>query len=246
MSSPWIITTNGLVKKFGGVIAIDHLSISIPRGKITCILGPNGSGKSTLFNVLTGLIPFDEGVVSINGKNCKMLQPYANRTRSVARTFQEVRLFNQMTALDNVLIALQERRFPHSLFQFTSADLRNRGESYLRLVELTEKSANLAGDLSFGQRKLLEVARVLAAGSEIVLFDEPFAGMSFARIETVKNLLSALRSQLKSIVLIEHNMDVIRSLADEVVVLHHGQLLARGTFDEISHNDAVLAAYLGR
>jgi ABC-type branched-subunit amino acid transport system ATPase component len=246
MTQDRVIVVRELVKKFGGVAALDQLSLSILRESITCVLGPNGSGKTTLFNILSGLTPFDAGIVIINGEERRSLAPYQNRERSIARTFQDVRLFGQMTALENVIIALQERRTFHSLFQFATPILKEHAQYFLSLVDLQEKSSSLAGELSFGQRKLLEVARVLAADTQIVLLDEPFAGMSLARIETIKRLLSELRADAKSIILIDHNMEVVRSLADHVVVLHHGQLLAQGSFDDISRNEAVINAYLGR
>lgn len=226
--------------------ALDGLSVSIQKGLITGIVGPNGSGKSTLVNVLTGMAQFNSGVVVLDEKlRLSELKAYDVPVYGIARTFQEVRLFNQMTVLDNILITFTERGVFAALFEKHTALHEERARGLLEKVHLWHKRHELAGNLSYGQRKLLEVARALAMNTEIVLFDEPFAGLFPEIIKIVVGLLNELRAKGKTVVLIEHNMPLIQELCDELLVLDSGTYLAGGKPEEVLRMRSVRDAYLG-
>ena len=243
------LQTKNLVKRFEGVHAVDHLSLQFTPGKITGIIGPNGSGKSTLINVLTGMIDLDGGVVIIGdppvGGKLEQIQPYDVATYGLTRTFQDVRLFEQMPVLDNILVVLTERGVWSALFERHRAFHLEQAEVVLRQVGLWEKRAELAANLSYGQRKLLEIARALAMKAEIYFFDEPFAGLFPEMVKTVVAVLKALRAEGKTIILVEHNMDLIRELSDQVIVLDSGKLLAEGEPETVLQKPEVVEAYLG-
>ncbi len=239
------IQTQALLKQFASVRAINYLSISLPKEGITSIVGPNGSGKSTLINMLSGTLPIDEGLVIIDGVSLKTILPYDSPTLGITRTFQEVRLFNQMTVLDNLLVILTKRGVFGSLFEPNRSSYRDRAKQLLASVGLWDKRQDLAENLSYGQRKLLEVSRALAMDVKIYLFDEPFAGLFPAMLEQVKGLLEELKRQRKTIIFVEHNMDLIRQLSDYTFVLDSGELLAEGEVQEVLARPEVIEAYLG-
>ena len=240
-----ILETKDLDKHFGGVAAVDRLSISIEKGKITGIVGPNGSGKTTLVNVLSGVFPMNGGAVVVDGVELQKIGAPKVASYGITRTFQEVRLFNQMPVLDNILIAFTERNFFGALFERHSVYHLERTEELLRKVNLWEKRNEMAGNLSYGQRKLLEIARALAMDAGIYLFDEPFAGLFPEMVKIVVTVLKELRAEGKTSVLIEHNMDLIRELSDHVIVMDSGRLLAEGTPNEVLAERKVIEAYLG-
>ncbi len=240
-----ILETKNLDKHFGGVAAVDRLSISVEKGKITSIVGPNGSGKTTLVNVLSGFFPITAGVVMIDGVALKKIAAADVASYGITRTFQEVRLFNQMPVLDNILITLTERNVVGALFEKHNAFHLARAEELLKKVNLWEKRHEMAGNLSYGQRKLLEIARALAMNAKIYLFDEPFAGLFPEMIKIVVAVLKELRVEGKTSVLIEHNMDLIRELSDRTIVMDGGTLLAEGKPNEILAERKVIEAYLG-
>lgn len=239
------LTTKHLTKHFDGVYAVNKLSLEIERGKVTGLVGPNGSGKSTLVNLLTGLIPFDEGAVLIGDLELSRVNPMEVPTYGLTRTFQDVRLFEQMTVLDNLLVVLTERNVWSALFERHRQYHLDQAEAALRRVDLWSARGGLAHNLSYGQRKLLEVARALVMKAEIYLFDEPFAGLFPEMRKIVSKIISELRAQGKTIILIEHNMDLIRELCDRVVVLDAGKLLAEGEPSKVLKQREVVEAYLG-
>lgn len=240
-----IIQTKNLTKRFDGVRAVDDLSISMGKGIITGIIGPNGSGKSTLINLLSGITPATNGSVVIGNTPLKKIKPYDSASYGLTRTFQEIRLFNQMTVLDNILVVETERNVFSSLFEKHKPFHLNKAEEVLRLVNLWEKKDELAIDLSYGQRKLLEISRALAMNAEIYLLDEPFAGLFPHMIETISNIIKTLKREGKTIVLIEHNMKLIRGLSDYVLVMDDGKLLAEGAPEHVLRKKDVIEAYLG-
>ncbi len=240
------LETKKLVKTFGGVHAVDHLSIQIKKGDITGIIGPNGSGKTTLTNVLTGVHGIDAGVVIVGGeKERKSLLPHDVFELGITRTFQNVRLFEQIPVLDNVLIALTKRTVWGSLFQTHTAFHEARAKEVLERVGLWDKRHALAHDLSYGQRKLVEIARALATDANVILFDEPFAGLFPEMVKTVSGILKELRAGEKTVILIEHDMALIRELCDHVIVMEAGKLLTEGTPDAVLNDPRVIEAYLG-
>lgn len=246
-----ILTTHHLTKHFAGVTAVNKLSIGFELGKITGIVGPNGSGKSTLINMLTGMIPTDAGEVVVSGEKLKKIHSHEVATYGITRTFQDVKLFEQMPVLDNILVVLTERGVWKSLFEKHKKFHLEKAEEVLTKVGLWEKRHELAANLSYGQRKLLEIARVLAmihsgvGDINIIFFDEPYAGLFPEMIKIVTAVMKELREQGKAIVLVEHNMELIRELSDHLIVLDSGELLAEGNPEEALHRPDVIEAYLG-
>lgn len=241
-----ILETKNLTKNFGGVRAVAGLYLGFERGKITGLIGPNGSGKTTLVNLLSGMIPADRGLVVISEKvKLSTVKPYEVLTYGLTRTFQDVRLFNQMPVLDNILVVLTERNVFGALFEKHSAYHFKKAEEVLRMVGLWEKRQELAANLSYGQRKLLEIARALATDADILLLDEPFAGLFPEMVKVVVSVVKDLRAKGKTVILIEHNMELIRELSDFIVVLDSGYLLAEGKPEEVLSQKKVIEAYLG-
>lgn len=246
-----ILETKGLVKKFDAVHAVDHLSLAFEAGKITGVIGPNGSGKSTLINLLTGIMPFDAGhVVISDAVSLKKIKGEEVASYGLTRTFQEVRLFEQMSVLDNILVVLTERNIASAMFTKHTAFHLEHAKEVLTQVGLWDKREEMAANLSYGQRKLLEIARVLAMtkgakGAEIFFFDEPFAGLFPEMVKVVVSVLKDLRSKGKTVILVEHNMELIRELCDHLVVLDAGKLLAEGAPHKVLAEPEVIEAYLG-
>ena len=239
------LETKEVSKHFGAVRAVDRLSMSIFREWITCIVGPNGSGKSTLVDLLSGMLPLDGGIVIIDGSGLRVLKAHEMPDHGITRTFQEVRLFDQISVWDNIMVVLTERRLFPSLLERTKPRYKVKAQSILQSVGMWEKRDSLAMDLSYGQRKLLEIGRAIALDVEIYLFDEPFAGLFPRMLERVKAILKDMREQGGTIVFVSHNMDIVRELADHIFVLDSGTLLAVGEVEEVLGRPNVIDAYLG-
>jgi ABC-type branched-subunit amino acid transport system ATPase component len=236
-----------LYKHFGGVAAIDTLSLSFVQGSLTGVVGPNGSGKSTLINVLTGLVPIDGGEVILSGNSLfRILKSHAVAELGITRTFQEVRLFEQLSVLDNVLVVLTERSVFSALFERHGAFHLSRAQEVLERVGLWHKRYALANTLSYGERKLLEIARVLAMKADTIFFDEPFAGLFPEMVKLVSDIFVELKKEGKTLILVEHDMELIRTLTDYVFVLDAGKLLAEGKPQEVLRRKEVIEAYLGQ
>lgn len=240
-----ILEIKNLNKHFDGVAAVDNLSLSFEAGKITGIIGPNGSGKTTLTNLLSAVLPYDSGEIVIAGKSLNKAPAYYIAAHGLSRTFQEVRLFNQMTVVDNLLLALTERPVFKALFDTHSKEEMEEAEKILKKLGIFDKRDKLAGQLSYGQRKLLEIGRVLAVNPKIVLFDEPFAGLFPEMIKIVVSIMQELKEHGTTLVLIEHNMELIRQLVDHLFVMDSGKLLAEGSAEEVLKKPEVIEAYLG-
>ena len=240
-----ILKTDHLTKRFGGVKAIADLSVRLEKGKVMSVVGPNGSGKSTLVYVLSGMAVIDGGTVMVSGRALRSIDPAQVPSLGITRTFQDVRLFEQMTALDNILVVLTERGVFASLFERHGKKHLEKAEEVLKAVGLWEKRYALGINLSYGQRKLLEIARVLAMDADIVLLDEPFAGLFKEMVKTVVGVIRAMRAAGKTVILVEHNMDLIRQLSDRLIVMDSGTLLAEGMPEEVLARRDVIEAYLG-
>lgn len=234
-----------LSKNFLGVHALQDLCIAFEEGVCTGLVGPNGSGKSTLLQVACGLIPPTSGVVILTGRHLTRVKPYRIRKYGMTRTFQDGRLIGQMSVLDNLLLASGQRKPMAALMEFWRPARLKREETLLRRINLWEKRHAQAGQLSYGQKKLLEIARAMITRSEIYLLDEPFSGLFPEMIEMVAGLIEDMKANGKTIILIEHNMPLISRLCSHLVVLDAGRLLAQGRPDEVLNNPAVLEAYLG-
>jgi branched-chain amino acid transport system ATP-binding protein len=246
------LLVKNLKKHFDHIKAIDGVTFGFEEGKITGVIGPNGSGKSTLVNVLTGMLPITSGEVIVAGKeHLKKIKAHDMPFLGITRTFQEVRLFEQMTVLDNILIVITKRTFWGSLFENHKQYHLAIAEKVLQRVGIEGKKNELAKNLSYGQRKLLEIARVLAMteadtkDAKIFFFDEPFAGLFPEMIKIVVSVLKELRERGYTLILIEHNMELIRELSDHVIVLDSGELLAEGKPEQVLSEKKVLEAYLG-
>jgi len=241
-----ILEIKNLYKHFDGIKAVDHLSLSFETGKITGLIGPNGSGKSTLINLLTGVIPFDSGMILIS-ETTKLLkiEPFDIASYGITRTFQDVRLFEQMSVIDNILVVLTERSVWSSVFETHREYHLEKTKEALDKVGLWEKRDELAINLSYGQRKLLEIARALSMNADIYFFDEPFAGLFPEMIKVVTTVLKELKDKGKTVILVEHNMELIRELSDHCIVMDSGKLLAEGKPHEVLSQRDVIEAYLG-
>ena len=244
-NEPMALQTDGISKHFGAVRAVDGLSLSIPRQGTTSIVGPNGSGKSTLVNLLSGVLPLDGGMVIIDGVGLRVVQAHETPAHGLTRTFQEVRLFDQITVWDNIMVVLTRRRLFPSLFERVRPANRRKAQEILESVGMWEKRDSLAMELSYGQRKLLEIGRAMAMDVQTYLFDEPFAGLFPQMLERVKDIMKRMRSDGYTIVFVSHNMDIVRELSDRIIVLDSGTLLAAGDVEQVLGSPEVIEAYLG-
>ena len=239
------VETIDISKLFGGVRAVDELSLVIPREGMTSIIGPNGSGKSTLVNLLSGVLPLDGGMVIIDGVGMRLVKAYENPDHSLTRTFQEVRLFEQITVWDNIMVVLTARGMLPALLERARPAHRRRAQEILETVGLWEKRNDMAMELSYGQRKLLEIGRALALDVRTYLFDEPFAGLFPRMLERVLNIMKQMREDGYTIIFVSHNMDIVRDMSDHLIVLDSGTLLAEGVANEVLAREVVIDAYLG-
>ena len=239
------LETVEISKHFGAVRAVDELTISIPRTGVTSIVGPNGSGKSTLVNLLSGTLPLDGGLVIIDGVSLKVVKAHEMLGHGLTRTFQEVRLFDQISVWDNIMVILTERRLFPALMERTKPSHKEKAQRVLQNVGLWEKRHSVAAELSYGQRKLLEIGRAIALDVNTYLFDEPFAGLFPQMLEKVKDIMKQVRDQGHTIIFVSHSMDIVRELSDHVIVLDSGRLLTEGEVADVLSRPEVIEAYLG-
>ena len=245
VTQSFALETDKISKHFGAVRAVDELSISIPKEGVTSIVGPNGSGKSTLVNLLSGTLPLDGGLVIINDVGLKIVNAHETPDHGITRTFQEVRLFDQISVWDNIMVVLTERRLFPALLERSKRSHAERTRSILETVGMWDKRDALAMNLSYGQRKLVEIGRAIAMDVDIYLFDEPYAGLFPQMVERVKTIMKKVRDEGHAIIFISHNMEIVRELSDQIVVLDSGTLLADGDVDEVLSRPEVIEAYLG-
>ncbi len=234
------------MKRFNGVHAVERLSIGIEKGSITGIIGPNGSGKTTLINLLSGVLEIDGGEVIVDeAQKFSRILPHQISTFGITRTFQNVRLFEQMMVLDNILVVVTERNVFGSLFEKHTEYHHKAAEEVLQKVGLWDKRNQLAVNLSYGQRKLLEIARTLAMKAEIYLFDEPFAGLFPEMKKIVSGIIRELKQENKTVILVEHDIGLIREICDHIFVMDEGKLLAEGKPGQVLNKREIIEAYLG-
>jgi ABC-type branched-subunit amino acid transport system ATPase component len=249
-----LLEIRGLEKRFLGVTALDRVDLTIHRGELVSLIGPNGSGKTTLFNCVTGYLPADGGRVTFDGRDVSGAAPHRVARLGIARTFQHVSVFGRLTALENLLVFLQQHQEENVLARLVrtrrvrslEADAIARAGELLDLVGLGARADAPAASLSYGQRKLLAFAAALMPDPELLLLDEPAAAVNPTMINQMKDHIRRLHRQGKTVLLVEHNMDVVMDISERVVVLDHGQKIAEGPPRTIRRDPRVIEAYFGR
>jgi branched-chain amino acid transport system ATP-binding protein len=249
-----IFATKSLTRKFGGVTAVSGVTLTIPDGNIVGLIGPNGAGKTTFFNLISGVIPATSGDFFFDGNRITRMKPYRITRLGVARTFQNIRLFSGMTILENLFVA-RHGKTRAGIFSalFGGKLARTEDRQSLRAIEdiltfmgLSEFSDISADTLSYGQQRRLEIARALATEPRLLLLDEPSAGMNTTETEELMDIISAIRSKGITVLLIEHDMNLVMGICEKIIVLDYGKKIAEGTPLQIRNNEDVIEAYLGR
>ncbi len=248
-----MLTLSSVTKNFGGLQVLQNITLAIPERGIFGLIGPNGAGKTTVFNLITGLLAPTSGTLEFQGQPLNGLAPHQIARRGIARTFQNIRVFKEMSLAENVLVAMgRHARYSALRVLLPSASLhaaqrRERGaaKDLLAKVGLADKADLLAGKLSYGEQRRLEIARALATAPQLLLLDEPAAGMNGAEKQQLMDEIVKLEASGLSVLIIEHDMRFVMGLCQQVAVLNFGQLIAQGTPDAIRANAAVIAAYLG-
>jgi branched-chain amino acid transport system ATP-binding protein len=247
MTGDTILETRGLTKEFKGFVAVDHVDLKVRRGSIHALIGPNGAGKTTTFNLLTKFLPVTAGTILFNGQDITRDNPADVARRGIIRSFQISAVFPNLTVLENVRVALQ--RGLGTSFHFwkrekTLEALNDRAMALLERVDLTQFARITAGELAYGRKRTLEIATTLAMEPELMLLDEPTAGMGHEDVDRVKALIKEVAVG-RTVLMVEHNMSVVSGICDTITVLARGAVLAEGPYSQVSQHPAVIEAYMG-
>jgi branched-chain amino acid transport system ATP-binding protein len=248
-----ILEMSSVTKSFGGLTALSDVSFSVIQGQIKSLIGPNGAGKTTLYNIVTGIESLTAGEIWFLGERIDGLKPHVITGKGIARTFQNVELFENMSVIENVMLGRHARTRAGVLggaLKLPAArreeqDILNRSMELLEFVGLKERAYEDSSGLPFGLQRYLEIARALAAEPKLLLLDEPASGLDTAEAQTLCDMMLRIRDSGITVLLVEHNMEVAMELSDEIVVLNYGMKIAEGTSREIQGNHEVIAAYLG-
>ena len=247
MTGDTILETRGLTKEFKGFVAVDHVDLKVRRGTIHALIGPNGAGKTTMFNLLTKFLPVTSGTILYNGHDITGDRPADVARRGIIRSFQISAVFPNLTVLENVRVALQ--RGLGTSFHFWRREktldvLNDKAMALLGRVGLTEFARIPAGELAYGRKRTLEIATTLAMEPELMLLDEPTAGMGHEDVDRVQNLIKEVAVG-RTVLMVEHNMSVVSGISDAITVLARGAVLAEGPYSHVSQHPAVIEAYMG-
>jgi ABC-type branched-subunit amino acid transport system ATPase component len=249
----YLLETAALCRYFGGVRALEKLDLSVAEGLIHSVIGPNGAGKTTLFNVISGVLPSTSGDVLWKGEAVTDMAPHSISNRGITRTFQNLQLFSDMTVLENVMVGMHLRsrggflasalKLPWVLKE--ERRIRTASLKILEFTGLADEASRMAGSLPFGNQRILEIARGLAMEPQLLMLDEPAAGLNIRETSDVAGLISRIRDQGVTILLVEHDMDLVMAISDRVTVLDQGQKIAEGDPESVRNDEKVLKAYLG-
>jgi branched-chain amino acid transport system ATP-binding protein len=248
-----LLEIDDLCKEFGGLLAIANLSFAVGSGLIKSIIGPNGAGKTTLFKMITGILDPTSGEIHFNGQSTRGLKPYQVSALGISSTFQTVELFSEMTVLENVMVGRHVRTrselfaagFRLRKMRQEERQIRDSALEYLKFSGLVEKKDMKADNLSLGEQKLLEIARALATEPQLLLLDEPAGGLNDRETEHLSERICAIRDKGMTVLLVEHDMNLVMNISDEIVVINYGQKIAEGPPHAIKDNQDVVDAYLG-